>query len=132
MGARVLIPPGATGFPGSDLAAKAHAALGAIADGAARVVVHVGAPDVAGHARDRAAKVEAIERADRDVIAPLAAALRRVGGTLRVCPDHGCDPATGLHDATPVPCLDWPAPGAEAGGRLTERAVAALALQEAA
>jgi 2,3-bisphosphoglycerate-independent phosphoglycerate mutase len=126
MGATAVVPPGATGRPDSDLAGKVRAALGALADGAARVVVHVGGADLAGHARDRAGKVAAIERADRDVVAPLADALRRTGGTLRVCPDHGCDPATGEHAGGLVPCLDWPAREAS-GGRLTERAVAALA-----
>jgi len=100
-------------------------------------VVHVGAPDEAAHARDRAAKVAAIERADRELIAPLADAVRRAGGTLRVCPDHGCDPRTGLHDDAPVPCLDWPAAGATSldarpNARLTERAVATLPAVELA
>lgn len=124
MGARTVVPRGATGRPGTDLAAKARAALAAIHDGAARVVVHVGAPDEAAHEHDVAAKVAAIEAADALLLAPLAGAVRAVGGTLRVCPDHGCDPATGEHDAAPVPCLSWPSARAS-GGRLTERAVAA-------
>ena len=124
MGARTVVPPGATGRPGSDLAAKARAALAAIRAGAARVVVHVGAPDEAAHAHDLAAKVAAIEAADALLLAPLADAVRGAGGTLRVCPDHGCDPATGEHDAAPVPCLTWPSERAS-GGRLTERAVVA-------
>ena len=128
MGAATIVPPGATGQPDSDLAAKARAALDALAGGAARVVVHVGGPDEAAHRRDRAAKVAAIERADRELIAPLADVLRRGGGELRVCPDHGCDPRTGLHDDAPVPCLDWRPGAVPAGGdRLTERALLALA-----
>jgi hypothetical protein len=152
MGAATVVPAGATGQPGSDLSAKAVAALAAIEAGVGRVVAHVGGPDEAAHARDRAAKVAAIERVDRDLVAPLAEALRRAGGTLRVCSDHGCDPATGAHDAAPVPCLHWDAAaahGAPAAGadprarrahavaapprvgpipprRLTERAVAEL------
>ena len=52
MGARTIVPAGATGRPGSDLAAKAAAALAAIGDDrAGRVVVHVGAP---GRGRARA------------------------------------------------------------------------------
>jgi len=131
MGARVVVPAGATGRPGSDLAAKAAAALAAIEAGSERVVVHVGAPDEAAHERDDVAKAAAIAQADRDVIAPLVAALRARGaGTMRVCPDHGCDPRTGLHDDAPVPCVTWTA-GAEdfvdslPTARLTERAVAA-------
>jgi 2,3-bisphosphoglycerate-independent phosphoglycerate mutase len=143
MGAHTIVPPETTGRPGSNLAAKATAALALICgpegggllagDGLpaggdiSRVVVHVGAPDEAAHERDADAKVAAIEAADALLLAPLAAALRARGGSLRVCPDHGCDPATGRHDDTPVPCLDWPAAHAAhvSGGRLTERAILA-------
>lgn len=134
LGAAVVVPAGATGGPSSDLAAKTVAARDAIAAGAARVVVHVGGPDEAAHVRDAAAKVAVLERADRDVVGPLLAAVRDAGGTLRVCPDHGCDPVTGRHDGAPVPCVTWPAaPGAAAdeGARLTERAVAARPLVDA-
>jgi 2,3-bisphosphoglycerate-independent phosphoglycerate mutase len=149
MGARTVVPPGATGRPGTDLAAKAAAALDAIDADAARVVVHVGAPDEAAHERDAEAKVAAIEAADGLLLKPLVDALRsrraRLGAgaaTLRVCPDHGCDPASGRHDDAPVPCLRWPFAGvAEVpapdppfergrGGRLTERAVADLRVTE--
>jgi 2,3-bisphosphoglycerate-independent phosphoglycerate mutase len=147
MGARTIVPRGATGRPGTDLVAKAAAALMAMEGGphgegsetgrrgetdtrgksaATRVVVHVGAPDEAAHERDAEGKVAAIEAADALLLGPLARALRASGGTLQVCPDHGCDPATGMHDGTPVPCLQWPAANAS-GGRLTERtALAAL------
>jgi 2,3-bisphosphoglycerate-independent phosphoglycerate mutase len=153
MGARTVVPPGATGRPGTDLAAKAAAALDAIDAGAARVVVHVGAPDEAAHERDAGAKVAAIEAADELLLRPLADALRsrraRLGAgaaTLQVCPDHGCDPATGRHDDAPVPCLRWPFAHVDAvqapdgdppfervrGGRLTERAVAELPVTDLA
>jgi 2,3-bisphosphoglycerate-independent phosphoglycerate mutase len=156
MGARTIVPRGATGRPGTDLAAKAAAALLAMegsvhgetsetclrgaaathgARAATRVVVHVGAPDEAAHERDAEGKVAAIEAADALLLAPLARTLRSNGGTLQVCPDHGCDPATGMHDGTPVPCLQWPA-GADddsaAGGRLTERAAAKLVVRDLA
>jgi 2,3-bisphosphoglycerate-independent phosphoglycerate mutase len=140
MGARTVVPPGATGRPGTDLAAKAAAALDAIDAGATRVVVHVGAPDEAAHERDAEAKVAAIEAADELLLRPLADALRarraRLGAgaaTLQVCPDHGCDPATGRHDDAPVPCLRWPRAAGDAhGSRLTERAVAELSVTDLA
>lgn len=115
MGATVVVPEGTTGRPGSDLAAKARAACAALEAGAERVVVHIGGPDEAAHERDAAAKVAAIEAADRDAIAPLLDAARAHGATLTVCPDHGCDPADGRHDAEPVPCVEW-TPGAAPGG----------------
>jgi 2,3-bisphosphoglycerate-independent phosphoglycerate mutase len=114
MGARVVVPAGATGRPGSNLAAKRDAALAAIKDGADHVVVHIGGPDEASHARDRDAKIAAIEQADRDVIGPLAKAVELVGGELRVCPDHGCDPRTGSHVGGPVPVVCWMAAGSVA------------------
>jgi 2,3-bisphosphoglycerate-independent phosphoglycerate mutase len=128
MGAAVVVPDGATGGPDSDLAAKAAAAVAAIERGATRVVVHVGGPDEAAHARDRAAKVAVLERADRELLAPLADAVRAAGATLRVCPDHGCDPATGAHDALPVPCVSWPGEGG--AQRLTEREADGCAVRD--
>jgi 2,3-bisphosphoglycerate-independent phosphoglycerate mutase len=103
MGARVVVPPGATGCPDSDLAAKRRAALDAVSAGAARVVVHVGGADEASHRRDRALKIAVIERADEELIGPLAEAVAFVGGELSVCTDHGTDPVTGEHIAGPVP-----------------------------
>ncbi len=139
MGALTIVPPGATGRSGTDLAAKAAAALAAIDEGAKRVVVHVGAPDEAAHDLDAEAKVAALEAADEQLLAPLADALRSCDGTLSVCPDHGCDPRTGSHDAAPVPCLVWSAgqaaeiaTGHGSGSRLTERAVAGLPVTDVA
>ena len=110
MGARVVVPPGATGGPDTDLGAKRQAALDAIAGGAARVVVHVGGPDEAAHRRDRAAKLACVEAADAELIGPLADAVVAVGGSIRVCADHGTDPETGDHIGGPVPCVYSSAP----------------------
>lgn len=125
MGAEVIVPAGATGGCDTDLEAKADTARAAISAGRPHVVVHVGGADEAAHARDPRAKVAFLERVDRELVAPLADAVRTAGGTLQVCADHGCDPATGLHDADPVPSLTWPATGDELPRRLTERDTAA-------
>ncbi|HEX5610550.1 MAG TPA: hypothetical protein VFX45_10725 [Solirubrobacterales bacterium] len=126
LGAAVVTPSGATGGIDTDLGAKAAAAECAIAEGSDRVVIHVGAPDEAAHLLDRDAKIAALERIDADLVPRLTAAVTQAGGTLRICPDHGCDPRTGQHCADPVPYLDWSA-GAQASPsppsalRLTER-----------
>jgi len=108
LGARVVVPDGATGDTDSDLRAKAQAARAALDEGARRLVVHVGAPDAAAHRLDAEAKVCALEEADRRVLGPLRDALRERGrGVLHVGADHGCDPATGRHDGDPVPWVRW-------------------------
>ena len=121
LGAAVLVPPGATGDVDTDLHAKARAAVDAIERGAARVVVHVGAPDEAAHRRDGAGKVAALEALDAALLAPLRDAVARAGGTLAVCPDHGTDPFDGTHDDAAVPALRWGRAIAHAGpDRMTE------------
>ena len=102
LGAHVIVPAGATGDVDTDLGAKRRAATAAIAEGWPRVVVHVGAPDEAGHRLDAAAVVAALERIDEQLLAPIADAVRSAGGRLTVCPDHETDPATGRHSAVPV------------------------------
>lgn len=89
------------------------------------VVVHRPEPDDAAHARDRAGKIAALEAVDA-LTGRLAAIVERRGGELIVCPDHGCDPATGRHTAGPVPSLRWPASSSGSPRRFTERAVAGL------
>jgi 2,3-bisphosphoglycerate-independent phosphoglycerate mutase len=109
LGAHVIVPPGATGDVDTDLLAKRLAATAAIDEGWPRVVVHLGGPDEAAHRRDRAAVIEAIERIDAELLAPLANYVEDAGGRLTVCPDHGTDPRTGRHEATPVAAVRWAA-----------------------
>jgi 2,3-bisphosphoglycerate-independent phosphoglycerate mutase len=125
MGAAVVHPSGATGRPGTDVAAKARAATSLLRDGLHTVVVHVGSPDEAAHARDPQAKRLELQRIDRDLLAPLAALVLDLGATLAVCPDHGTDPRTGTHLADPVPAVVW-GPGVRASGPdvVTEASVA--------
>jgi 2,3-bisphosphoglycerate-independent phosphoglycerate mutase len=107
LGAQVMTPAGATGDVDSDLSAKAQAAVAALASGAERVVVHFGAPDEAAHRREPELVVGALERFDRELLAPLRDALAALGGRLAVCPDHGTDPISGRHDRAPVPAVVW-------------------------
>lgn len=92
------------------------------------VVVHDPGPDDAAHAGNRTAKVDAIERFDADVVAPIADVLQQRGGQMVVATDHGCDPASGAHDGAPVPVVLWVASSPEGGSmpRWTERAAAHL------
>jgi 2,3-bisphosphoglycerate-independent phosphoglycerate mutase len=104
LGARVVTPAGATGDVGSDLAAKARAAVAALRT-ADTVVVHVGGADEAAHHRDRVGKVAMLEAADQDVIRPLAQAALGAGGIIAVTSDHATCVETGRHHADPVPLV---------------------------
>jgi 2,3-bisphosphoglycerate-independent phosphoglycerate mutase len=107
LGAEVVVPRGATGDVDSDLRAKAQCAIAAVAGGADRVVVHVGAPDEAAHRREPDAVVTALERLDAELLAPLRDVVAAQRGRLAVCPDHGTDAVSGTHDASPVPAVLW-------------------------
>ena len=126
LGARVVVPAGATGDVDSDLDAKARAAAALLGEGVPTVVVHVGAPDEAAHRRDPAGKRAALEAADRRVIAPL----RRLAESVAVAIDHATSPHTGRHDAAPTPCaLAGPAFAPDEHVRLSERAAATTAVR---
>lgn len=110
LGARTRSPEGITGRPGEPLSALADAALAELHGGEAeRILVHVGGPDEAAHARDDRGKVDELEAADEELLLPLTAALHEAGGRLEVAIDHGCDPRTGQHDGAPTPFLRWDA-----------------------
>jgi len=69
------------------------------------VVIHVEAPDEAGHAGNAAEKIEAIERIDSEIVS----CIRRHDGELRllVIPDHPTPVEMCTHVAEPVPFLMW-------------------------
>lgn len=99
-GLDVVDVPGATGDLDTDYAAKGRAALGALEEHD-MVWVHVEAPDEAAHMGSLSEKIKAIERVDRDVLAPLAS--RSPAPALLVLPDHLTPLRTRTHAAGPVP-----------------------------
>jgi len=95
--------PGATGYLDTDYAAKGQYAIGAL-DEADLVIVHVEATDEASHEGDAPAKVEALERIDRDIVGPLHAHLRRQEDyRILVSPDHPTFLRTKTHSHGYVP-----------------------------
>jgi 2,3-bisphosphoglycerate-independent phosphoglycerate mutase len=93
---------GATGYLDTDYAAKGQAGVKALNDHDI-VCVHVEAPDEASHEGRAEAKVEALERIDRDIVAPLRRAIADQGGRILVSPDHATLVRTKAHDRTWVP-----------------------------
>jgi 2,3-bisphosphoglycerate-independent phosphoglycerate mutase len=118
MGMTVLHVPGATDGLDNDYAGQAGAALESL-----RVhdlaVIHVEAPDEAGHGGSLAEKVEAVQRIDHEIVSRLLT----WHGDLRVLvmPDHPTPVPTRTHSSDPVPFVLW-GPGLVANGarRFTE------------
>jgi 2,3-bisphosphoglycerate-independent phosphoglycerate mutase len=115
VGMDVLEIPGVSDGPDNDYAAQAAGALAALG-GHDLVVVHIEAPDEAGHAGSVAEKVKAIGRAD-EAIGRLAGPDTR----LLVMPDHPTPIISRTHSPEPVPFLMW-GPGFAPNGaaRFTE------------
>jgi len=94
---------GATGYIDTNYAGKAQAACHAM-DRVDLVVVHVEAPDEAGHSGDVEAKKTAVERIDGKIIAPV---VRKLEGfddwRILVLPDHPTPIAVRSHTSQPVP-----------------------------
>ena len=95
--------PGATGYLDTDYAAKGRAAVEAL-DKYDLVIVHIEAPDEAGHLGDAAAKVTAIEEVDRHVVGPLLTHLRTLSAwRIMVAPDHPTPVGSRVHTSVPPP-----------------------------
>jgi 2,3-bisphosphoglycerate-independent phosphoglycerate mutase len=102
-GMRLIDVPGATGGLDTDYAGKGRAALEALED-FDLVLVHIAAPDVAGHRGDAPAKVEALERIDDLIVGPLLQALRQCPAwRILVAPDHATLLTTRAHSRVPPP-----------------------------
>jgi 2,3-bisphosphoglycerate-independent phosphoglycerate mutase len=120
----VLKVPGVTDGLDNDYAAQARGALQAL-EKHDLVIIHVEAPDEAGHSGSIEHKVEAIEKTDREIIGRLceykADRLR-----LLILPDHPTPIEIKTHTGEPVPFLLW-GPGFKPNGakRFTENEAAA-------
>jgi 2,3-bisphosphoglycerate-independent phosphoglycerate mutase len=115
----ILELPDITDGIDNDFTGQAKGAIEALGDHDL-VVVHVEAPDEAGHAGSVEDKVEAIRRIDHDIVSRL---ITYKPGKLRllVMPDHPTPIAIKTHVAEAVPFILW-GPGFNANGvtRFTE------------
>jgi 2,3-bisphosphoglycerate-independent phosphoglycerate mutase len=103
LGWKNIAVPGATGYLDTDYAAKGQYAMRAL-DDADLVVVHVEATDEASHEGRADAKIEALERIDRDIVGPLHDHLRSRGEyRVLVSPDHPTYLRTKTHSHGYVP-----------------------------
>lgn len=103
-GLDVIEVPGATGYLDTNYVGKAEFAMASLKD-KDFVVVHVEAPDEAGHMGDIEAKLQAIEDFDEKVVGTVLRAARESDEdyTIVVLPDHPTPIALRTHTSEPVP-----------------------------
>jgi len=102
-GLDVLNVPGATGFVDTDYAGKGAAAVKAL-DAYDLVLIHIEAPDEAGHSGNAELKKKAIEQIDENIVGPVIDALEdHESWRILVVPDHPTPVAARSHSAAPVP-----------------------------
>jgi 2,3-bisphosphoglycerate-independent phosphoglycerate mutase len=95
--------PGATGYLDTDYAAKGRYAVEALKTYDI-VCVHVEATDEASHEGRVDEKIKALEAIDRDIVAPVHAALKQYGDyRILVLPDHPTPVTTKKHSHGNVP-----------------------------
>ncbi len=94
---------GATGYVDTNYEGKGLAAIDAL-DKYDIVMVHVEAPDEAGHAGNAELKKKAVEQIDKYIVAPILEALQTYDQwRILVMPDHPTPIATQAHSSEPVP-----------------------------
>jgi 2,3-bisphosphoglycerate-independent phosphoglycerate mutase len=96
---------GATGTLKTNFKGKADAVIAALDGGKDFVYVHLEAPDECSHQGNRAEKIEALERIDAEVAAPIVSYLKNSGEDYRVLvvPDHRTPLEIRTHSDEPVP-----------------------------
>jgi 2,3-bisphosphoglycerate-independent phosphoglycerate mutase len=122
--------PGATGYLDTNYQGKVDAALNALQE-QDFVLVHVEAPDEAGHQGSAPDKVQAIEDFDAQVVGPITAEMDRRGEPYRlvVTMDHYTTIASRSHEDWPVPMFLYDSRGTAtpAGCAYTEAKIKAFA-----
>ncbi len=114
-GMELIAVEGATGYLDTNYAGKGRAALDYIYMHDF-VVIHVEAPDEAGHNGDLEGKVKALEDIDSHILAPLYAMAKHYGDwRIMVAPDHPTPVGSGKHGAEAVPYVIW-GPGFSGNG----------------
>lgn len=96
--------PGATGYVETNYRGKAEYALDSLKNGKDFILVHVEAPDEAGHSGSLEDKITAIERFDDEVVGTILKGLEEIGDyKVIVLPDHPTPIEIKTHTSDPVP-----------------------------
>jgi 2,3-bisphosphoglycerate-independent phosphoglycerate mutase len=102
-GLEVIDVPGATGYYDTNYRGKGEYAINSL-EYKDFVYVHIEAPDEAGHNGDVQAKINAIERIDKDIVGPVLDYIKEHGDArVVVLPDHPTPIELRTHSNEPVP-----------------------------
>jgi len=103
IGWNIIEVPGATAYLDTDYDAKAQYAIEAI-ETHDLVLIHIEAPDEAGHEGDIHEKIRAIENIDKKIIGPVLGALKKYNEfRILILPDHYTPISKRTHTSEPVP-----------------------------
>ena len=95
--------PGATGFVDTNYQGKASAGIEAL-DKYDLVLIHIEAPDEAGHSGSIETKIKAVELIDKHIVGPVYQALQKYESfRILVAPDHPTPIKSRAHSPEPVP-----------------------------
>lgn len=102
-GLQLIKVPGATGFLDTDYAAKGRYGLESLRT-RDFLLLHIEAPDEAGHMGRADLKTEAIERIDELIVGPMIEGLTSLGDfAILLMPDHATPSKLKTHSPEPVP-----------------------------
>ncbi|HEY5996690.1 MAG TPA: cofactor-independent phosphoglycerate mutase [Candidatus Deferrimicrobiaceae bacterium] len=108
-GLEIIEVPGATGYIDTNFKGKAEYALKAL-ETKDFVLIHVEAPDEAGHNGSAPDKVRSIERIDSEMLGPILEQAKSGNLCVLVLPDHPTPVKIRTHAQEPVPFVYYPAP----------------------
>ncbi len=103
IGWNIIEVPGATAYLDTDYDAKAQYSIEAL-ETHDLVLIHIEAPDEAGHEGNTHEKIRAIENIDKKIVGPVLDALRKYDDfRILILPDHYTPISKRTHTSDPVP-----------------------------
>ena len=103
-GMNIIDVPGATGYFDTDYKQKGEYGIEALKE-TDLLLIHIEAPDEAGHAQNTAEKVKAIERIDEFIVGPIIESLEGSPYRGAILPDHPTPISVGTHTRDDVPII---------------------------
>lgn len=103
-GMNIVNVPGATGYFDTDYKQKGEYGINALKE-TDLLLIHIEAPDEAGHAQNTEEKVRAIERIDEFIVGPIIESLEGQEFRGAILPDHPTPISVGTHTRDNVPII---------------------------